>query len=217
VTSSEIQLDILITDKDADAERIDTLTVRLMRDLRELGVESVERSPGEDVPEGAKGDAFTVGALALVAVPAILPSLVNFMQAWSLRGGSRKVKIKTPAGLELEFTPDKRMSQREVLALVEQLTVSADGAGEAVEARPATLNSRTQLRQLLSKHFDEGELQTLCFDLGVDYDSLPGDGKGDKVRALIAYLERRGRVQELVALGKRLRPDVPWESLLDAN
>jgi len=85
MTPSEIKLDLLVVDKEADAERLDELTVRLMRDLRELGAESVERSPGEDVPDGAKGDAFTVSALALVAVPAKLPSLVNFLQTWSLR------------------------------------------------------------------------------------------------------------------------------------
>ena len=129
------------------------------------------------------------------------------------------MRIKTPAGLEIEFTPEKKMSQQDVLAFVEQLTASMEGTGAAAapEPDPVTLSHRTQLRQLLSIHFDEGELQTLCFDLGVDYESLPGGGKADKERELIEYLERRGRVRELVALGKRLRPDVPWDSLLDAT
>jgi len=121
MTSSEIQLYLTVTEADADAESLDELTGRLLRDLRELGAESVERPSGEDVPEGAKGDAFTLGALALVAVPAFLPKLVEFLQAWALRGESRTVKIKTPAGLEVEFTPEKKMSEAEVLALVEKL------------------------------------------------------------------------------------------------
>jgi hypothetical protein len=111
-----------VTEEDTDPERLDELTRHLMRDLRDLGVESVERPSGGVVPEGAKGDPFTLGALALVAVPAFLPKLIEFLQAWSLRGEeSRKVKIKTPAGLELEFTPEKRLSGAELVALVEGL------------------------------------------------------------------------------------------------
>ena len=121
MTSSEIPLYLTITEADADAESLDELTGRLLRDLRELGAESVERPSGAVVPEGAKGDAFTLGALALAAVPAFLPKLVEFLQAWALRGESRTVRIKTPAGLEVEFTPEKRLSEAEVLALVEKL------------------------------------------------------------------------------------------------
>jgi hypothetical protein len=124
MTSTEIQLHLTVTEADADPEGLDELTGRLLRDLRDLGAESVERFSGGAVPEGAKGDPFTLGALALVAVPAFLPKLVEFLQAWSLRGESqgRKVKIKTPAGLEVEFTPEKKLSQAELLALVEKLT-----------------------------------------------------------------------------------------------
>ena len=93
-----------------------------MRDLRDPGIESVERPSGGTVPKGAKGDSLTLGALTLVAVPAFLPKLVEFLQAWSLRGESRKVIIKTPAGLEVEFTPEKRMSEEELLALAQKLT-----------------------------------------------------------------------------------------------
>jgi tetratricopeptide (TPR) repeat protein len=66
----------------------------------------------------------------------------------------------------------------------------------------------TPLRQILSERFDAGELRTLCFDLGVDYDSLPGRGKANKARELVAYLERRQRISELIELGKRQRPDI---------
>jgi hypothetical protein len=68
----------------------------------------------------------------------------------------------------------------------------------------------TQLRQLLTDHFDAEELCTLCFDLGVDYDNLRGEGKTNKVRELVAYLERRGRIPELVATCHHQRPKVSW-------
>jgi hypothetical protein len=66
--------------------------------------------------------------------------------------------------------------------------------------------STTKLRQNLIAYFDEGELQTLAFDLGVDYENLPGKTKGDKARELIAFLNRRGRIHELVQLCYQLRP-----------
>ncbi len=68
----------------------------------------------------------------------------------------------------------------------------------------------TQLRQILLDYFDEGELITLCFDLGVDYESLPGAGKANKARDLVAYLQRHGRLAQLISLGQQERPHVQW-------
>lgn len=212
MTSTEVQLALTVTEADADPERLDELTGHLLRDLRELGAESVERPSGGAAPGGAKGDALALGALALVAVPAFLPKLVEFLQAWSLRGESqgRRVKIKMPTGLEVEFTPEKKLSQAELLALVEKLTASTRTVDAVSERRSLEPGYRTRLRQLLSTCFDAGELRTLCFDLGVEYDDLPGAGKADKARELITYLERHSRIYELWEIGKRLRPDVPW-------
>lgn len=69
-----------------------------------------------------------------------------------------------------------------------------------------------KLFQILSSRFDEGEVKTLCFGLeGVDYDSLPDQGKENKIRELISYLERRERLAELMEIGKELRPDINWD------
>jgi hypothetical protein len=210
MASTEIQLDLTITEADADAEGLEKLTGHLMRDLRKLGAESVERPSSGPVLEGTKGT-FTPGALALAAVPAFLPKLMDFLQAWSLRGESRTVKIKTPAGLEVEFTPDRRLSQAELIALVEKLTTSASSADGVTEREQVEPTYRTRLRQLLSTYFNEGELRTLCFDLNVEYDDLLGAGPADKSRELISYLERHSRIDKLLVVGKRMRPDVPWE------
>jgi hypothetical protein len=71
---------------------------------------------------------------------------------------------------------------------------------------------RTRLRRLLAAHFDAEELRTLCFDLGIDYDDLRGEGKAGKARELITYLERRGRLDELLTIATQLRPQVDWEN-----
>lgn len=54
------------------------------------------------------------------------------------------------------------------------------------------------LRHALIDYFDMEELRTLCFDLGVDFDALPGKGKGGKARDLIIYWQRRDELHRLV-------------------
>ena len=122
MVSSEIELQLAIAEVEADSDRVDELTRRLMRDLHELGVESVERRSGDIAPEGAKGDPFTWGALTLALVPALLPKLVEFLRDWARRDEGRTVKIKTPTGLEVEFMPDEKLTETELLSLVEKLT-----------------------------------------------------------------------------------------------
>jgi hypothetical protein len=69
---------------------------------------------------------------------------------------------------------------------------------------------RSQLRDCLCKHFNEEELRQLCFDLGVDDEDVPGSTKSGKARELIAYLERRDRIDELLTLCRKQRPSVSW-------
>jgi CheY-like chemotaxis protein len=66
------------------------------------------------------------------------------------------------------------------------------------------------LHNVLSVRFSEEELRTLCFYLRIDYDSLPGQGKENKARELIEFLERRTRIDELIQAGQQQRPDIPW-------
>jgi len=70
---------------------------------------------------------------------------------------------------------------------------------------------RASLRKNLVEWFNDSELRDLCFDLGVDYESLSGDNKADKARELVAYCERRQIVPDLVAKCKELRPKASWE------
>ncbi len=68
-----------------------------------------------------------------------------------------------------------------------------------------------QLRQILIERYDWEELETLCYDLGVDFQSLKGDSKAGKARELIAYLTRREKLDDLVTMGKTQRPDIVWD------
>jgi tetratricopeptide (TPR) repeat protein len=74
-------------------------------------------------------------------------------------------------------------------------------------------SGQTRLHQILTAHFNEEELRTLCLDLDIDYDDLPSEGKVSKARELIAYLDRRGRIPELIEVGRKQRPDLVWGSV----
>jgi hypothetical protein len=65
-----------------------------------------------------------------------------------------------------------------------------------------------KLHNLLTARFNEGELRTLCFSLGIDYENLLGGGKADKARELIAYCERHGEISDLMDVIEHSRPDV---------
>ena len=67
---------------------------------------------------------------------------------------------------------------------------------------------RVTLRQILVSNFSDNELRDLVFDMGEDYDNLPGPNKSGKARELITFAERRKRLGDLVALIQRLRPDI---------
>jgi hypothetical protein len=71
----------------------------------------------------------------------------------------------------------------------------------------------TQLFHILATRFDEGELRTLCFNLSLDYDDLPGEGKANKARELISFLERRDRIAALLEIGPQVRPDIAWDEI----
>lgn len=68
-------------------------------------------------------------------------------------------------------------------------------------------NDRIELRTILYERFNVSELRTLCFDLGIDYNDLAGDSKGDKTIELVAYFDRHNRLFELAENIRRLRPE----------
>ncbi|MCS6847099.1 MAG: hypothetical protein RMN52_05215 [Anaerolineae bacterium] len=58
--------------------------------------------------------------------------------------------------------------------------------------------------------FSLDDLQDLAFTLGVDWDSLAGEAKGGKARALIDYFTKDGRFDVLYDAAKAKRPRYAW-------
>jgi hypothetical protein len=66
------------------------------------------------------------------------------------------------------------------------------------------------LKNKMDEYFNTNEIETLCFDLGIDYENLSGEGKSAKIRELIEYCRRQDRLDELVARVRAERPKVAW-------
>jgi len=100
----ELYLEVLAGDLRDD--ELDTLTRQLLSELNDLDIESASLARGNELPEGSKGDPVTIGAIVLVVLPSVLPKVVEFLQAWSLRGNGRTVKFKGK-GIEFEGPPEE--------------------------------------------------------------------------------------------------------------
>jgi hypothetical protein len=77
------------------------------------------------------------------------------------------------------------------------------------------MNYLSKLQNKLVETFSLEELSSLCLSVGVDYDSLSGQGKSEKVRELVLYLKRRQALSRLQEALPQLRPFVEWRGLID--
>lgn len=69
---------------------------------------------------------------------------------------------------------------------------------------------KRRLRKQMDSYFSLSELRTICFDLGIDYEELPGGTKQNFTVGLIEYVIRRNRLPELLDALRRERPKVNW-------
>lgn len=63
---------------------------------------------------------------------------------------------------------------------------------------------------MIDQTFSNEEINSLCFDLGIDYEHLRGQTKLGKIEDLLMYLIRRKRLAELVDVCRQQRPDTLW-------
>jgi len=66
--------------------------------------------------------------------------------------------------------------------------------------------SRVQLHRSLVAHFSLDELHTLAFEIGLEWDDLPGETRAAKARALIEICERNALMRRL---RRQIRLDRP--------
>ncbi len=73
---------------------------------------------------------------------------------------------------------------------------------------------RACLRKKIQDRFSPSDLRILCFDLGMDYDDLPGSGKAVKVVGLIQHFRKRDDLESLMAYCQEERPRIHWDDCL---
>jgi hypothetical protein len=69
-------------------------------------------------------------------------------------------------------------------------------------------NSLAHLRQFIVHHYSLEEVRTLCFDLGINYDELSGEGVGAKVRELLLQMGRQRRLDQLLTRLRQAHPQL---------
>lgn len=72
------------------------------------------------------------------------------------------------------------------------------------------LQNRIRLRELMTRYFTKSELESLCFDLGIDKDELPQGVKKELAQEIILYCERTDRMAALLEACRQQRPTVEW-------
>jgi hypothetical protein len=65
--------------------------------------------------------------------------------------------------------------------------------------------------------YSRAELAQLCFDLGVDYESLDGNEKQGKIRALVLHFYRRKTMDVFAGFLEGDRPEWVWRLKPDSE
>jgi hypothetical protein len=73
-----------------------------------------------------------------------------------------------------------------------------------------------QLRRTMSAAFNLDDIRSLCFDIGIDFDTLSGDDKNTKIIELIQSAARLGKLGDLISLCAKTRPNAGWDALARA-
>lgn len=122
---STVLLEVNLTASGEKAD-LDALARQLLAELRNLNVDEVRLKAAADHQAGAKaGEAVTIGALAIVVLPAVLPELVSFLKDWCLRKPDRSIKITRRTGdneIHAEFNLDG-VSKQDLDAVIRAITL----------------------------------------------------------------------------------------------
>jgi hypothetical protein len=86
--------------------------------------------------------------------------------------------------------------------------VSDQASLEISEQAQTDNKSLAMLGQTLAHRLNVEELRVVCFDLGVDYDDIPGESKGLKSRGFLSILEKRAKISHLIDWLRANRNDI---------
>jgi hypothetical protein len=88
--------------------------------------------------------------------------------------------------------------------------IYGSGSGAGGQRKPDDLRAQKLYEALNGYAFSMDDLQDLMFTLSVDWDSLSGDNKSAKARAIVDYFAREERLDELLRTARGKRPRYAW-------
>jgi FixJ family two-component response regulator len=108
----------------------------------------------------------------------------------------------------------KPFSPKEIIKIAKRVVVLEDTLDKAEPTDKKTLGRDLRQELLYSlylnilEHFSLSELGSLCFRVGIDFDSLSGSSKEEKTRELVQFCNRHNKIPELAKICSELRPHV---------
>ena len=108
--------------------------------------------------------------------------------------------------------------KKRVLQFAEQKAKEADTIKSATISTPAPAPapvpnrpiSLSELRRNMLKAFNDNELEDLCFEMDIKWESLRGETIDAKAREIIKLCERNGRINDLIEKCRAERPHLNW-------
>ncbi|MCL4266669.1 MAG: hypothetical protein KJ069_25985 [Anaerolineae bacterium] len=72
----------------------------------------------------------------------------------------------------------------------------------------------SELRRQIVSFFTIEELKLVAFELGINWDDLSGDKISTKAQSLVVLADHTGKLDELIAIVSKERPNVTWEEVV---
>mgnify|MGYP002624780024 FL=1 len=117
--------------------------------------------------------------------------------------------IFIPAGQDRTFA-EMTVEQRNSISTRKLAVADFYSAVLEEEQAGTLLQNRIRLRELMVRYFNKAELETLCFDLGIDKDNLPNATKPELAQEIILYCERHDKLERLLEICREQRPHAEW-------
>jgi outer membrane protein assembly factor BamB len=122
------------------------------------------------------------------------------------RGTEQRVNVIIQHGDYVAGDKTTGVDQRGQTVHEPQTNVAGESHSSGLDTVPSP--EATRLHRILSDYLDLEEFRTLCFDIGVKYDHLGGEGLAGKARELVLHLQQHNALTQLIGWLNRQRPDI---------
>lgn len=94
--------------------------------------------------------------------------------------------------------------------VIPEVKIIRQGQPETAVSASSSAVDPIFLRQQMSNHLDDNQLQAIGVESGLDYQALPG-GKGRKVLELVTAFEKEGKLTHLLLLCQKQNSEIEWQ------